>query len=165
MPIDVTAFLVIEKKQLVANSGTREIVGVISLNEGHDRPVWEWIKYPGGNGPCTRWIPSEPKTILVDGLLMFATEGLRTLELIDEVQTSSRTTRNLTDLTFGHLDVEASRGKLGKALKDFIVNVVTYNGSSARLQAEENSARGISIRKIEVPDIEYFLDSTEENDE
>lgn len=72
MAIDITAYLMLEKDSSAEFIGGRNITHILQLDEGHDRPVWKWVKFGSKGLPKTVLVPKSPQSILVDGLHMLA---------------------------------------------------------------------------------------------
>lgn len=72
MAIDITAYLMLEKDSSAEFIGGRNITHILQLDEGHDRPVWQWVKFGSKRLPKTSLVPNSPQSILVDGLHMLA---------------------------------------------------------------------------------------------
>ena len=72
MAINITAYVMLEKDSSAEFIGGRNVTHIIQLDEGHNRPVWQWVKFGSKRLPKTGLVPNSPQTILVDGLHMLA---------------------------------------------------------------------------------------------
>lgn len=68
MAIDVTAYVLLEKDTKDQFIGGREVISILELDEGHDRPVWQMSKAPEKSGLSKILIPSKPENILIEGV-------------------------------------------------------------------------------------------------
>lgn len=76
MATEITGYLMLERTEMTTLSSNRTIDYIVSLDEGHDRPVWQWVKNPI-SGSKSAWVPEKPDFILIDGLLMIIADGLQ----------------------------------------------------------------------------------------
>ena len=68
MAIDVTAYVLLEKDTKDQFIGGRDVVSIIELDEGHDRPVWQVRKAPEKSALSNTLVPSAPDNILFEGV-------------------------------------------------------------------------------------------------
>lgn len=83
MAIDITAYLMLEKDSSADFISGRNFTHILQLDEGHDRPVWEWVKFDSKRLPKAGLVPNSPQSILLDGL------GLLSAHLGGEVTVES----------------------------------------------------------------------------
>lgn len=68
MAIDITGYLLLEKGSSREFIGGRNITHILQLDEGHDRPVWEWLKARDAQPGTKGHVPSTVERILVEGV-------------------------------------------------------------------------------------------------
>ena len=68
MAIDVTAYVLLEKDTKDQFIGGREVMSILELDEGHDRPVWQVRKAREKSALSKTLIPSKPENILFEGV-------------------------------------------------------------------------------------------------
>ena len=68
MAIDVTAYVLLEKDTKDQFIGGREVISILELDEGHDRPVWQVRKAPEQSSLSRTLVPSKPENILFEGV-------------------------------------------------------------------------------------------------
>jgi hypothetical protein len=146
MPIDITTFIMLEKTTGNGWPGGRNITHIISLDEGHDRAYWRWVKHPKLSrfNASSVWIPEAPETALRDGLLMLIADGLE-----DE---SLRALIPYEAGWFGRVDLDSSEpvhekvfAQIGHALENHRVHLMTFSDSCVGDQTVdgfENLTRG-----------------------
>ncbi|MFM2031002.1 MAG: hypothetical protein RI927_622, partial [Actinomycetota bacterium] len=123
----------------------RNIEYILSLDEGHDRPCWEWVK----KGRTTRfpsraWVPEMPSTILRDGLLMALTEGIKNEAAISAIK--NRGAKRIGVIDLNHLPAsETGYGYLKSFFEGYEIAVVAFPGSSLLNQVEHFAQHDLEI--------------------
>ncbi len=146
MAVEITGYLMLEKESMATLASNRSISYIISLDEGHDRPVWQWVETPV-RGKKSAWVPEKPDTILLDGLLMLITDGLTNPNLKSQIDSIRRSSNSLVDLNTNHLGINL-RPAIGEALEGFKVCVVALPGSSLLSLTEDLSRLGLDYRLL-----------------
>lgn len=145
MATEITGYLMFSKTSPDSFIFNRNIEYILSLDEGHDRPCWEWVK----KGRTTRfpsraWVPETPSTILRDGLLMALTEGFKNEAAIAAIK--NRGTKRIGVIDLNHLPASASVYEDFKYLfEGFEIAVMAFPGSSLLNQVEQFAQRGLRI--------------------
>lgn len=62
----------LEKDSLADFISGRNVTHILQLDEGHDRPVWEWVKFDSKRLPKAGLVPNSPQSILLDGLRLLS---------------------------------------------------------------------------------------------
>jgi hypothetical protein len=148
MPIEITSFLMLEDKKYNGWAGGRNITHIISLDEGHDRAYWQWVKHPklAKFKPSSVWIPEAPETALRDGLLMLIADGLEDVSLQALIPYENG--------SFGRVDLDRQPTislpgvAISAALSDYIVHVISFPDASLRNQLVE----GVVLNRGAIPD-------------
>lgn len=149
MPTDITSFLMLEDKKTNGWGGGRSITHIVSLDEGHDRAYWQWVKHPHLSrfNASSVWIPEAPQTALRDGLLMLIADGLEdhSLQALIPYETGS----------FGRVDlnrqstlIHVPAVSISAALSDYIIHVVSFADGSLDNQVVE----GVVLNRGAIPD-------------
>lgn len=68
MAVDITAYVLLEKDTKDQFIGGREVISILELDEGHDRPVWQVRKAPEKSALSNTLVPSAPDDILFEGV-------------------------------------------------------------------------------------------------
>ncbi len=68
MAVDITAYVLLEKDTKDQFIGGREVISILELDEGHDRPVWQVRKEPEQSSLAKALVPSKPENILIEGV-------------------------------------------------------------------------------------------------
>lgn len=75
MATDITGYLLLEKDSSPDFIGGRDITHIVQLDEGHDRPVWQWVKLNSERLPRQANVPSGVDDILLEGIRFLAAKG------------------------------------------------------------------------------------------
>jgi hypothetical protein len=119
---EITGYILLAKTAEGSFIFNREIDHIVALDEGHDRPVWSWIKSGSKRVPKQTLVPSSVDQILNEGLLM----------LVDGAfGTESSTLANVSALLDG-----------------YIVNVVLFERSTLSTQLEALATLGINHKVL-----------------
>lgn len=149
MAKEITGFLILEKTNPESFIPTNDVQFILGLNEGHDRPLWEWM-LNGAKGDATKVssiVPEKPETILLDGLLLLIADGLKDpslLAMIDQYRSGSSA---LIDLNLFEVTDELRSG-LASALEGYLVNIVILPGSHLKNNVSDFSKLGIEHRVL-----------------
>ncbi len=146
MAVEITGYLMLEKESTETLSSNRIVSYIISLDEGHDRPVWQWVKTPV-RAKKSAWVPEMPGTILLDGLLMIITDGLEDPNLKSQIDPIRRGSSALVDLNSNHLGADL-RPFISEALSGYKVCVVALPGSSLLKLSDELQTIGLKYRLL-----------------
>ena len=146
MAVEITGYLMLEEENVRSLLSNRTINYIISLDEGHDRPVWEWVKTPV-RGKKSAWVPEKPDTILLDGLLMMIADGLENPRLKPTIDTIRTGSNSLVDLN-ANLVGAALRANSLDVLKDFKICVVALPGSSLLALSQHLDGLGLESRLL-----------------
>ena len=119
---EITGYILLAKTSKEAFIFNREIDHIISLDEGHDRPVWSWVKSGSKKVPKQGLVPSSVDQMLNEGLLM----------LVD----GAFETKN------------SSMADLPALLEGYSVKVVLFDGSTLSSQVEVLSSLGINHKVL-----------------
>lgn len=144
MAVEITGYLMLEKESMETLVPNRTIEYIISLDEGHDRPVWQWVKSPS-SGKKSAWVPEKPETILLDGLLMLISDGLQDFGLKAQIDPIRRGSNALVDLNVNRLEIDP-REQLANALQGHRICVVAFPGSSLIGLSKRLSEAGLEHR-------------------
>lgn len=146
MAIEITSFLFLELKK-DSFMGTRSVSHIISLDEGHSRPVWEWVQNDnlGSRSSKSAWVPAMPETILEDGLLMLIADGLGEPSLAATADGLRARDGSVVDLNLNPLD-PAFRQRIGEALADYVVTILTLPGSHVPILLKDFGHLGVEMR-------------------
>jgi hypothetical protein len=150
MPKEITGFLILERSNPASFISTNDIQFILGLNEGHDRPVWEWM-LNGSNTNAKRastLVPEKVETVLLDGLLLLIADGLKDQSLLAKIDEFRRGPSSLIDLNHQIVPSELREGIAG-ALEGFVVNVVILNESILKTSADTLSKLGIKYRVLQ----------------
>ena len=156
MPTDITTYIHLES-QAAGMAGGRQVDHSIRLDEGFDRPYWEWVQ----NKPVRAflgsvWVPEKPETLLLDGLLMLAAEGLNQPEILaaaDAIRRDKGSNTTIVDIAQHPLD-SALKQLLASALANYTVNIVCLPGSGVLRQIHELDSLGINYRLLEEAEVD-----------
>lgn len=157
MATEITGYLMFSKTSPDSLVFNRNIEYILSLDEGHDRPCWEWVK----KGRTTRfpsraWVPEMPSTILRDGLLMALTEGIKNEAAISAIK--NRGAKRIGVIDLNHLPASATVYEDFKYLfEGFEIAVMAFPGSTLLNQASTFVEAGLNIslyveRNLEIGD-------------
>jgi hypothetical protein len=137
VPQEITSYIMLETKNDSFLPG-RQVDLVIRLDEGHDRPFWQWVTLDGRSAVAQHsvWIPQKPETILQDALIMLIADGLQDESLLAIVDGLRNSTTGVVDLNFNPADRDLHAG-VSDALAGHIVNLVLLPGSSLAKDADE----------------------------
>lgn len=146
MSIEITGYLMISKSSSDSFIFNRNIKYILSLDEGHDRPCWEWVK----NGNPKRysskaWVPEMPTTIMRDGLLMALTEGIMNKAAISAVE--SRGAKRIDVIDLNHVPVPATTYEDYQSFfEGFEIAVIAFPGSTLLNQVSNFIEAGLAIK-------------------
>lgn len=146
MAIEITGYLMLEREDAKSLSPNRVIEHIISLDEGHDRPVWQWVKSPAA-GKKSAWVPENPETILLDGLLMLICDGLQNPFLKAQIDPLRGGSNSLVDLNVNRLEID-NGSELKNLLQGNRICVVAYPDSSLLGLSEKLSRAGVGHRLL-----------------
>jgi hypothetical protein len=136
MATDITAFLLVDKNNSRGTIPDQSIHYILQLDEGHDRPVWTWVKnLDQDRNPKTisPLVPEMPETILQDGLLLMITEGIMDEGLRATLNNRRTGQARLYDLNLpDEGDFESLRDGLPEALEALTVRLVRLPGCSIK---------------------------------
>jgi len=137
MTILHTAIMGLEKINKDNFYEQRITTGLIRLDEGHDRPVWEHLSKK------TKLIPFSPETIFLDGIILLAITELG-VDLNDLVKGKNEALHDQDHFIDLNLDSTPSAiyEKLANILKDHKLNVFALENKGGQL-SEELSRLGI----------------------
>ena len=144
MPAEKTTILGLVKNDSSSMGATLNLDGLVVLDEGFSRPHWAFANI---SHEAFRLIPESPDTILLDGLLLIASEFLDHQEIQKSLRSAGAGSSRVIDLNSRSLD-DAVRAKLAAALKGFTVLVICLAGSSVARQIAEAEKLGISFRVV-----------------
>jgi hypothetical protein len=119
MAVDVTAYVLLEKDTRNQFIGGREVIGIVELDEGHDRPVWQICKAPEKKSYAKTHVPSGPENILLEGVEFLVGSTLGTEIKPSEV--------------------------LARGLKGYVVHIILFGDSSCASQASSLIDLGIKV--------------------
>lgn len=145
MATEITGYLMFSKTTPDSFIFNRNIEYILSLDEGHDRPCWEWVK----KGRTTRfpsraWVPEMPSTILRDGLLMALAEGIKNEVALSAIESRGAKRTGVIDLN--HLPASpAAYSDLKSLSEGYEIAVVAFPGSSLLNQVELFAQQGLQI--------------------
>ncbi len=143
MAVEITGYLMFAKSNSSSLIFNRDIREIIALDEGHDRPSWAWVKSSEPRKNRSRaWVPERPATILRDGLMMAAVEGL-SLEKSISPDLASRSSK-VVDLNHTPL-AESTYRDLVENLKGYEVCVLAFPGSSLVDQVQAFRDAGLNV--------------------
>lgn len=128
MSVEITGYIILSVEPSEAFVPSRTIDYIISLDEGHSRPVWQWVKSPH-SGKKSAWVPESPNTILADGLLMLISDGLRDVTLRAEIDAMRKSSSALVDLNAMKLK-QQFRQSIRAQLAGYVVNIAAWPNSS-----------------------------------
>ena len=147
MAKEITGFIILEKTNPESFIPKNDVQFILSLNEGHDRPIWEWM-LNGANRDATKGsslVPEKPETILLDGVLLLIADGLKDPSLLAMINQYRSGSSSLIDLNLFEVSVELRAG-LASALEGYIVNIVILPGSHLANNISDFSKLGIEHR-------------------
>ena len=76
MAIDITGYVLLEKDTKDQFIGGRDVISILELDEGHDRPVWQVRKAPEQSSLSKTLVPSKPEFILFEGVEFLVASAL-----------------------------------------------------------------------------------------
>jgi hypothetical protein len=133
---DITAFLLVEKNNSRGTIPDQNIHYILQLDEGHDRPVWTWVKnLDQDRDPKTisPLVPEMPETMLQDGLLLMIAEGVMDEGLRATLNNRRTGQARLYDLNLpAEGDFESLRDGIPEALESLTVRLVRLPGCSVK---------------------------------
>jgi hypothetical protein len=136
MATDITAFLLVDKNNSRGTIPDQNIQYILQLDEGHDRPVWTWVKnLDQDRDPKTisPLVPEMPETILQDGLLLMIAEGIMDEGLRATLNNRRTGQARLYDLNLpAEGDFESLREGIPEALEALTVRLVRLPGCSIK---------------------------------
>ena len=136
MATDITAFLLVEKNNSRGTIPDQNIHYILQLDEGHDRPVWTWVKnLDEDRNPKTisPLVPEMPETMLQDGLLLMIAEGIMDEGLRATLNNRRTGQARLYDLNLpADGDFESLRDGIPEALEALTVRLVRLPGCSIK---------------------------------
>ncbi len=136
MATDITAFLLVEKNNSRGTIPDQNIHYILQLDEGHDRPVWTWVKnLDQDRDPKTisPLVPEMPETMLQDGLLLMIAEGVMDEGLRATLNNRRTGQARLYDLNLpAEGDFESLRDGIPEALESLTVRLVRLPGCSVK---------------------------------
>lgn len=149
MSKEITGFLILENKNTDSFIPTNDVQFILGLNEGHDRPVWEWMLNGSKRavGRSSALVPEKPETVLVDGLMLLIADGLKDPSLTAKIDQYRSSATSLIDLNLNTVLVDLRAG-VASALEGYIVNIVILPGSHLRNNISEFSKLGIEHRVL-----------------
>lgn len=149
MAKEITGFLILEKNNTESFIPTNDVQCILGLNEGHDRPVWQWMLNGSKRnvGRDSALVPEKPDTILMDGLLLLIADGLQDPSLIAKIDQYRSSATSLIDLNLNAV-VGDLRSGVANALEGYIVNIVLLPGSHLSNNVLEFSKLGIAHRVL-----------------
>ena len=149
MAKEITGFLILEKTNPESFIPKNDVQFILGLNEGHDRPVWEWM-LNGANSSTHKvssLVPEKQETILLDGLLLLIADGLKDQSLLAMINQYRSGSSSLIDLNLFDVTYELRSG-LANALEGYIVNIVILPGSHLTNNISDFSRLGIEHRVL-----------------
>ena len=147
MPTDITALLIVDKKDSRGTMPEQHLHYILKLDEGHDRPVWVWVHNSDTDLEPKRLsplVPEMPETMLEDGILLLLAEGLRDEGLRATLDSRRNGPNRLYDLhlpvggDFAHL-----RSGISEALESLTVRLVRLPGCS--IKPEDAAALSVEV--------------------
>lgn len=143
MAVEITGYLMFAKSNSSSLIFNRDIREIIALDEGHDRPSWAWVKSSEPRKNRSRaWIPERPATILRDGLMMAAVEGL----LLEEPTNPDVVPWPNKIVDLNHLPLaESTYRDLVENLQGYEVCIVAFPGSSLVDQVQAFRDAGLNV--------------------
>lgn len=145
MATEITGYLMFSKSSSDSFILNRNIEYIVSLDEGHDRPCWEWVKK--GNSkryPSKAWVPEMPTTVLRDGLLMALTEGFMNKSAISAIESRGAKRSDVIDLN--HIPVPPTTYEdLPSFFEGFEIAVIAFPGSTLLNQVPNFVEAGLAI--------------------
>jgi hypothetical protein len=134
MATDITAYLLVDKNNSRGTIPDQNIHYILQLDEGHDRPVWTWVKnLDQDRDPKTisPLVPEMPETMLQDGLLLMIAEGIMDEGLKATLNNRRTGQARLYDLNLpAEGDFESLREGIPEALEALTVRLVRLPGCS-----------------------------------
>ena len=146
MAVEITGYLMLEKETMETLVPNRTIEYIISLDEGHDRPVWQWVKSPNP-GKKSAWVPEKPETVLMDGFFMLIADGLQDFGWKSKIDAIRMGSNALVDLNVNRLEIDP-RGQLANALQGHKLCVVAFPGSSLIGLSKQLTESGLEHRLL-----------------
>ena len=145
MATEITGYLMFSKSNSESFIFNRNIEFILSLDEGHDRPCWEWVK----NGRLRKfssraWVPERPSTILRDGLLMALAEGLKNEDAISAIGSRGAKRTGVIDLNYLPASPTAY-SDLKSFFESYEIAVVAFPGSTLLNQVSKLIEAGLHI--------------------
>jgi hypothetical protein len=146
MAIEITTFLFLELKE-DSFLGTRSVSHIIRLDEGHSRPVWEWVQNDNVSNRSSKssWVPAMPETILEDGLLMLIADGLGEPSLAATADGLRARDGSVVDLNVNPVD-PTIRQNIGEALNGYVVTILNLPGSHIPKLLKDFGPLGVEMR-------------------
>jgi hypothetical protein len=143
---EITGYLMISKSSSDSFIFNRNIDYILSLDEGHDRPCWEWVKKVNSKRNSSKaWVPEMPTTILRDGLLMALTEGLMDKAAISAIESRGSKRTDVVDLN--HVPVPATTYEdFQSFFEGFEIAVIAFPGSTLLNQVSNFIEAGLAIK-------------------
>lgn len=136
MATEITAFLLVDKKNSRGTMPDQNIHYILQLDEGHSRPVWTWLKnVDQDRNPKTisPLVPEMPDTILQDGLLLMLAEGIMDEGLRATLNSRRTGQARLYDLNLpADGDFESLRANISQAIDSLTVRLVRLPGCSIK---------------------------------
>jgi hypothetical protein len=136
MATDITAFLLVDKNNSRGTIPDQNIHYILQLDEGHDRPVWTWVKnldQDRDSNTISPLVPEMPETMLHDGLLLMIAEGLMDKGLLATLNKHRRRPGGLYDLNLSSAEgFESLRAGIPEVIEPLTVRLVRLPGCSIK---------------------------------
>ena len=144
MSVDKTTILGLIKRDANGLIESQDVNALIVLDEGFDRPSWG---FANATADSRRLVPEEPSTILLDGLLLLASETRSDVDAFRTLNDLCGEKSKIIDLNKNSPDSEL-RELIPNALAGFEVLVVGLKGSSVLNQIPSIQGLGLQVRVV-----------------
>jgi hypothetical protein len=147
MSKEITGFLILENRNSGSFIPKNDVQFILGLNEGHDRPVWEWMLNCDTRsfGRKSTLVPEAQETVILDGLVLLIADGLQDESLLAKINQFRRSPSSLIDLNSNKVP-EDFRAGVASSLDGYMVNIVILPGSLLLKNVSDLANIGIEYR-------------------